>query len=88
MTESEFKLIARYLDRVVIFRSAPSEKWEVLGYQDDNPTLRNRVRSARQEARPFASVDTALRFIRSAGYAGEVTIDEAGLQSPQKRAKQ
>lgn len=87
MTESEFKLIARYLDRVVIFRSAPSEKWEVLGYQDDNPTLRNRVRSARQEARPFASVDTALRFIRAAGYVKEVVIDEAGLQNEQKKAK-
>ena len=87
MTESEFKLIARYLDRVVIFRQSPTDKWEVLGYQDDNPSLRNRVRSARQEARPFASVDTALRFIRSAGYAGEVTIDEAGLQTERKQAK-
>ena len=88
MTESEFKLIARYLDRVVIFRPAPGEKFEVLGYQDDNPALKNRVRSARQEVRPFASVDTALRFIRAAGYVKEVVIDEAGLQSQQKRSKQ
>ena len=87
MTESEFKLIARYLDRVVIFRQSPTDKWEVLGYQDDNPSLRNRVRSARQEARPFASVDTALRFVRAAGYTKEVTIDEAGLQTERKQAK-
>lgn len=87
MTESEFKLIARYLDRVVIFRPAPDARFEVLGYQDDNPTLRNRVRSARQEVRPFASVDSALRFIRSAGYTKEVTIDEAGLQTERKQAK-
>ena len=88
MTESEFKLIARYLDRVGIFRPAPDARFEVLGYQDDNPTLRNRVRSARQEVRPFATVDSALRFIRAAGYVKEVVIDEAGLQSQQKRSKQ
>ena len=87
MTESEFKLIARYLDRVVIFRPTPDARWEVWGHQDDNPSLRNRVRSARQEVRPFASVDSALRFIRSAGYTKEVTIDEAGLQTERKQAK-
>lgn len=87
MTESEFKLIARYLDRVVIFRPTPDARWEVWGHQDDNPSLRNRVRSARQEARPFASVDTALRFIRAAGYVKEVVIDEAGLQTERKQAK-
>ena len=77
MKESEFKMMAVNFDRVVVFRPGPDKKWRVFGYQDDNPALQNLVRSARQEAREFATVDSAMAFVRRAGYQGQVTVDEA-----------
>ena len=77
MKESEFKMMAVNFDRVVVFRPGPDKKWRVFGYQDDNPALQNLVRSARQEVREFASVDSAMVFIRRSGYQGQVTVDEA-----------
>jgi hypothetical protein len=78
MTENEFKLLATAFDRVVIFNPGRdvSSRWEVWAYQKDNPWLRNRLRSARQDARTFASVDSALSFIRKSGYMGIVEIDQ------------
>ena len=83
MTENEFKIMARNLDRVVIWRRDPSSRWEIWGYQDDNPALQNRLKSARSEARPFASVDSALVFIRRAGYVRSVEVDEGRLAPAQ-----
>lgn len=80
MTENEFKLLAAAgaFDRVVIFNPGRdvTSKWEVWAYQEGNPWLRNRLKSARQEARAFGSVDSALAFIRKAGYMGTVEIDQ------------
>lgn len=82
MTENEFKLLAKTLDRVVIWRRDPSSRWEIWGYQDGNTYLNNRLKSARSEARPFASVDSALAFIRKSGYVRSVEVDEGGLNPP------
>lgn len=84
MKEQEFRLLAqtRTIQSVVIMliTAADDPGWEVWAYGcDDEPlptSVSNPVKTARHERRLWASLDTAYKWIRAAGFKGPVTIEE------------
>lgn len=79
MKSNEFQLLATNctIDHVVIWRDPTNAgAWTVYGYGEDNRPLGTKevIEAARGGARMWASLDTAVAWLRGAGWAGDVTI--------------
>lgn len=77
LTELELLIHAGAVSGIVVYRPSPADPWIVDAEFDDPPPRLSstRLESARQEMRHFASVDSALKVIRAAGWFQAVRVE-------------
>ena len=70
LTDLELLIPTGAVSGIVVFRPSTSDPWCIdVEFDDPPPRLRStRLESARQELRTFATVDSALKVIRAAGW--------------------
>ena len=76
LSELEILIPTGAVSGIVVFRRQPSDPWSIdVEFEHRPPPVRfSHLESARHELRTFASVDSALKVIRAAGWFDSVKV--------------
>ena len=76
LSELEILIPTGAVSGIVVYRPSDSESWIIdVEFDDPPPRIKSSLlKSARDEIRTFATVDSALKVIRAAGWYQTVTV--------------